>query len=151
MAVQTIVIGAENPILRNKTTRVPRVTKEVKALIRNLRDTCRAAEGLGLAAPQIGCAHRICVARIDDALSALINPTITWRSREIETAEEGCLSLPGVWVLVPRPTAVTVIYRDEKNIRQERRLSGLDARVIQHEIDHLDGILIVDFSTPLSR
>jgi len=104
------------------------------------------ALGIGLAATQLGVMHRLLVYRVDqDApLGVLVNPEIEWRGDEVETMEEGCLSLPGVGVDVERPVRVRVSARDEAGARLVVEASGLEARVIQHELDHLDGVLILD-------
>ena len=104
------------------------------------------ALGIGLAATQLGILHRVLVYRayVDDPITALVNPVIEWRSEELEVAEEGCLSLPGVHVEVERPAQVRVRARDETGRELEIEAEGLEARVIQHEVDHLDGVLILD-------
>ena len=104
------------------------------------------AYGIGLAATQIGVMHRLLVYRteMDGAVAALVNPVLEWASKEKETAEEGCLSLPGVSVEVERPVHVRVSAKDERGKPILVEASGLEARVIQHEMDHLDGILILD-------
>ncbi len=150
MAVLPIITGQGSPILRKKTMTVPKVTKDVLVLIRNMNDTTQAADGLGLAAPQVGVGQRICLARLHGRLTPLINPVITWKSATLETGEEGCLSLPGIYVPVTRSRSIVVRYLDGKGKEQERKLEGMDARVVQHEVDHLDGILIVDYVTSAS-
>jgi peptide deformylase len=104
------------------------------------------AIGIGLAATQLGVMHRVLVYRVDpDApLGVLVNPQIDWSGDELETMEEGCLSLPGVGVEVERPVHVRVSALDERGAPLTIEASGLEARVIQHEIDHLDGVLILD-------
>ena len=104
------------------------------------------ALGIGLAATQLGVMHRVLVYRVDpDApLGVLVNPEIEWRGEEVETLEEGCLSLPGVGVEVERPVHVRVRAQDENGAPLVVEASGLEARVIQHEVDHLDGVLILD-------
>ena len=104
------------------------------------------ALGVGLAATQIGILHRMLVYRAysDDPLTVLVNPELEWASDELETAEEGCLSLPGVHVEVERPAAVRVRAKDERGGDLRIEAEGLDARIIQHEMDHLDGVLILD-------
>lgn len=151
MAVLPIIIGATNPVLRKKTQKVERVTKELRSLIRDMRATVKDAEGLGLAAPQVGLSLRICLARIGDHMTALINPEITWKSDGTWTHEEGCLSLPGVTVEVERARTITVKYLDERGRAQERRLEEWEARIVQHEVDHLEGILIVDHVPPIGK
>ena len=104
------------------------------------------ALGIGLAAPQVGISHRVLVYRVepDSPTVALVNPKIEWSSRDEEILEEGCLSLPFVHVDVERPIAVLVNALDEHGDELVIEATGLEARVIQHEIDHLDGILILD-------
>jgi peptide deformylase len=140
-----IVTGEDKKILRTKTKRVPAVTKDVQKFLKDMEKATVAADGLGLAAPQVGSDLRMCVARINGRLTPLVNPEITWKSKATETAEEGCLSLPGVWVPVPRATEIVVKYQTARGDRKELKLSDMDARVVQHETDHLDGKLIVDY------
>ena len=104
------------------------------------------ALGVGLAAPQLGISQRLLVYRVgpDAPLVALANPEIEWASGEQETFEEGCLSIPGIHVDVERPLHVRVRAQDERGEGRTVEASGLEARVIQHEIDHLDGILMID-------
>ncbi len=144
MAVLNILTGEHHPILRKKTEKVPAVTKKILKLIRDMEQTMKAANGVGLAAPQVGLSLRICLGVVNDKITPLINPQITWKSEEIAIDEEGCLSLPGVWLTIPRSVTITLTYTDEKGRSQERQLSGFDARVVQHEVDHLDGVLITD-------
>ena len=144
MAILPIVTGKENPILHKKTNDVPTVTKNIRAFIADLEDTVQAAKGAGLAAPQVGRLERICLALIDGEMSVLINPHILWKSEETEVAEEGCLSLPDLWLQISRPTDIVVEYVSKNGKKREVKLSGFDARVVQHEVDHLDGILITD-------
>ncbi len=145
MAVLPIVTGTETPILRTKTTSVPQVSKEIKKLIRDMEDTVERAEGAGIAAPQVGRSERICLALLNSKMTPLINPQITWMSDETDVEEEGCLSLPGMkWIPVARSVEIVVTYLDEKGQPQERRLKNMNARVVQHEVDHLEGILITD-------
>lgn len=150
MAVRVIVTGEQSPVLRAKTQPVKRVTKEVLALVKDLEDTVAKADGLGLAAPQIGESTRVCVARFGGRMTPLIDPVITWRSEETDVAEEGCLSLPGLWRDVVRPVAIVLTYLNARGEEQERKLSGIDARVVQHEVDHLEGVLITDHPMPAS-
>jgi peptide deformylase len=104
------------------------------------------ALGIGLAATQLGVLHRVLVYRAysDDPLTALVNPVIEWSSEDLETLEEGCLSLPGVHVEVERPAQVRVRASDVEGKEIVVEAEGLEARVIQHEVDHLDGIMILD-------
>lgn len=146
MAILPIVIGADNPILRTNTRRVQKVTKALKKLIKDMIETMREASGVGLASPQVGRTERVCVAMIGGKVTALINPVITKRSKEIEIDQEGCLSLPNVWLMIPRHAEIALEYADINGKKQKRHISHFDARVVQHEVDHLDGVLIVDYA-----
>lgn len=145
MTALPIVKGENTEILRTKAQMVPRVTKEVLKLIKDMHNTVQKAEGLGLAAPQIGVSLRICLVMIHGKMTPMINPEILWFSEETMPMTEGCLSLPGIEVSVDRPVEVVIKYTDKKGQEQERRLHDLDAKVVQHEVDHLNGVLIVDY------
>lgn len=117
--------------------------REVEAMAILMKE----AVGIGLAATQVGTMHRVLVYAVDGGagpVRALVNPVVTWASRETEVAEEGCLSLPGVGVDVDRPVHVAVEARDARGEPVRVEASGLEARVIQHEVDHLDGVLILE-------
>ncbi len=135
-----------DPVLRATALPVERFDAPLKAEIEQMGELMHDALGVGLAATQLGVLHRVLVYRAfsDDPLTALVNPVLEWCSEELEVAEEGCLSLPGVHVEVERPARVRVRAQDEagKDLRVEAE--GLKARVIQHEIDHLEGVLILD-------
>lgn len=139
-----ILTGATHPVLRAVTVPVPKVTKNLLTLIKNMVETTVDAKGAGIAAPQVGRSERVCIAMIDKKLLPLINPEITWRGTRLETAEEGCLSLPEIWIHVTRPTDIVVKFLDLKGKPRELKLSDFNARVVQHEVDHLEGILITD-------
>jgi peptide deformylase len=111
------------------------------------------ALGIGLAAPQLGISQRLLVYRLgpDAPVVALANPEIEWSSEDADVLEEGCLSLPGVQMDVERPVHVRVRARDEEGDDRVIEASGLEARVIQHEMDHLDGVLILDRGTREQR
>lgn len=145
MAILPIQKGTDNPILRTKGAKVPSVTKAIKTLIRDMRETVKAENGAGLAAPQVGESLQLCLVLIEDKVIVLINPEIVWKSPETETEEEGCLSLPGLQVPVARSVSVTVKYLNEKGANEERKLAGFSARAVQHEMDHLNGVLIADY------
>jgi len=132
-----------DPILRQKARQVARITPEVRDLIDTMAETLREAQGLGLAAPQVGANVRVVVYDIGEGLQVLINPTISNRSGE-EVLEEGCLSLPNLHGEVARASSLTVKARDRQGKSIARQAVGLEARVIQHECDHLDGKLFVD-------
>lgn len=145
VTILTILTGADTPLLRKKTKPVTKLTKEILKLIKDMQDTVKDADGAGIAAPQLGRTERVCLALIAGKMIPLINPQITKRSDEKESAEEGCLSLPGIAVSVPRSTEISLKYLDAKGKPQERKLRDFDARVLQHEVDHLEGVLIVDY------
>jgi len=139
-----------SPVLRQRAHEVARYDDGVKALVADLYDTMRAAKGVGLAANQIGVARRVAVAAADDQEVVLVNPVIVEEDGE-ETAEEGCLSIPDIFADVSRPARVVVETTDETGQRKRVEGTGLFARAIQHEIDHLDGILFLDRIGPLKR
>ncbi len=135
-----------DPVLRAAALPVDRFDESLASEIEYMGDLMHDALGIGLAATQLGVLHRVLVYRAysDDPLTALVNPVIEWAAEELETLEEGCLSLPGVHVEVERPAQVRVRARDIAGKELVIEAEGLEARVIQHEIDHLDGILILD-------
>lgn len=143
-----------DPILREKAAPVTEVTRELKQLIADMFDTMYAEEGVGLAAPQVGTSERIIVVDPhleDSAPFALLNPEILDASKETEKNEEGCLSIPGVRDLVERSSRVRVRGLTPEGETREIDADGLLARILQHEIDHLDGILFFDRVSPLKR
>jgi peptide deformylase len=135
-----------DPILRTKALPIERFDDALRDEVRRMGALMDDALGVGLAAPQVGVSHRLLVYRVDSEspVVALVNPQIEWSSRDEELAEEGCLSIPFVHVDVERPVAVLVRARDERGDEMVIEATGLEARVIQHEIDHLDGVLILD-------
>jgi peptide deformylase len=135
-----------DPVLRAVAVPVERFDEDLEREAESMGRLMHDALGVGLAATQLGILHRLLVyqAYVDDPLTVLVNPEIEWRSEEVELAEEGCLSLPGVHVEVERAAAVRVRARDAAGAQIEVDAEGLEARVIQHEIDHLDGILVLD-------
>jgi peptide deformylase len=135
-----------DPALRAEALPVERFDEALAQEAERMGQLMHDALGVGLAATQLGVLHRVLVyqAYSDDPLRVLVNPEILWRSDELESAEEGCLSLPGVHVQVERAAAVKVRASDERGDEVEVEAEGLEARVIQHEIDHLDGILVLD-------
>jgi peptide deformylase len=135
-----------DPVLRSRARPVDVFDAALADEVRRMGELMDDALGIGLAATQLGVMHRVLVYRVDqDApLGVLINPDIEWSGDEAETLEEGCLSLPGVGVEVERPIRVRVRAQDETGAPLTVEASGLEARVIQHEVDHLDGVLILD-------
>jgi len=135
-----------DPVLRASALPVERFDEPLKAEVERMGELMHDALGVGLAATQLGVLHRVLVYRVDpeDPLTALVNPVLEWASEELEIGEEGCLSLPGVHVEVERPAQVKVRASDPAGRELRIEAEGLQARVIQHEIDHLDGRLILD-------
>jgi peptide deformylase len=135
-----------DPVLRASALPVERFDEALQREVQRMGALMHDALGVGLAATQLGVLHRVLVYRAfpEDPLTALVNPVIEWSSDEREAAEEGCLSLPGVHVEVERASRVRVRARDERGEELEVEAEGLTARVIQHEVDHLDGVLILD-------
>ncbi len=138
------IITIENPILRQKAKRVTRFDASIKRLVEDLIDTMHAANGVGLAAPQIAQSLRVLVAEYEGRQEALINPEIVKASGE-QIGSEGCLSIPGyVGENIKRSMMVVVKGRDVHGKEIRVRADGFFARILQHEIDHLDGILYLD-------
>ena len=142
-----------DPVLRATALPVERFDEMLKAEIERMGELMHDALGVGLAATQLGVLHRVLVYRAypEDPLTALVNPVLEWQSDELEPAEEGCLSLPGVHVEVERHARVRVRAQDQDGKGIEIEAEGLPARVIQHEIDHLNGVLFVDYLSKLKR
>jgi peptide deformylase len=145
-AALTFVRRFGDPILKSRATPVDTFDRSTAEQVRRMAGLMADAMGVGLAAPQLGISQRLLVYRVgpDAPLVALANPEIEWASGETETFEEGCLSIPGIHVEVERPLHVRVRAQDERGQGRTVEASGLEARVIQHEIDHLDGILMID-------
>src|SRR4051794_16143279 len=135
-----------DPSLRSKALEVTRFDDALVEELRRMGQLMDDAIGLGLAATQVGVMHRVLVYRVgqDAPLVAVVNPMLEWVSEEQEAAEEGCLSLPGVAVDVERPVHARISAQDGRGERILIEASGLEARVLQHEMDHLDGVLIID-------
>ena len=149
MAVLDIrVLG--DPILRERTAPTPAVTEDVRVLVENMFETMYAAEGIGLAAPQVGRSERVFVMDVDENPLALINPEIVQKEGS-ERAEEGCLSIPEIFGDVERATRVVARAIDLEGKPFEVEMTGLAARCIQHELDHLDGKLFIDYMSLIKR
>jgi peptide deformylase len=135
-----------DPVLRAGAVVVDRFDEDLRREIERMGELMHDALGIGLAANQIGILHRVLVYRTDPEheITALVNPVLEWSSEELEIAEEGCLSLPGVHIEVERPVRVRVRARDGEGKEVAIDAEGLEARVIQHELDHLEGVLILD-------
>jgi peptide deformylase len=142
-----------DPVLRTRARPVERFDDALRAEIERMGHLMDDALGVGLAATQVGILHRLLVYRVQQQtpVAALINPEIEWMGKETETMEEGCLSLPSVLVDVDRAIHLRVRALDENGEPIVIEASGLEARVIQHEMDHLDGKLILDRTTREQR
>ena len=138
-----------DPVLRTKARPVERFDDTLRTEVDRMGVLMNDAIGVGLAAPQVGVSHRLLVYRVepDSPVQVLVNPEIEWSSKDKDWLEEGCLSLPGVHVEVERPIHVRVAAQDAHGDAITVEASGLEARVIQHEVDHLDGVLILDRTT----
>lgn len=145
---QLHVLGS--PVLRQHSSEVKTVNDEVRRLVQDLYETMDAARGVGLAANQIGVARRVAVVDADGDRFVMIDPTIIETEGEA-TAEEGCLSIPDIYGDVTRPERVVVEALDLDGNRYRKDATGLKARAIQHEIDHLDGILFLDHLSLIRR
>jgi peptide deformylase len=142
-----------DPVLKSRAARVDRFDHGLQDQIDRMTSLMHDALGIGLAAPQIGVSQQLLVYRVgpDGPVIPLVNPEIEWSSDDAEPAEEGCLSIPGILVDVERPVYVRVRAQDENGDDRTVEASGLEARVIQHEVDHLNGVLILDRTTKDQR
>jgi peptide deformylase len=140
-----------DPILRQATKPVAEITPDLMKLMDDMFETMYHARGIGLAAPQVGRLERLAVIDLGDDPFAIINPIIDSASAAREKGEEGCLSIPDIYADVERPKGVTVIAMDRDGEVYEREATGLMARCLQHEIDHLDGKLFLDYLSMLKR
>lgn len=146
---QIRVIG--DPVLRERAHEVTSFDRSLRKLARRMIKVMHDAPGVGLAAPQVGVLERVLVYDVGDDPQVLVNPELEVLSDQRETADEGCLSVPGVTMPVERATRVRVRARDARGAAVDLVAEGLEARVIQHEVDHLDGVLIVDRTTREAR
>lgn len=155
MSLLPIVIAPDRR-LKTPCRPVERIDESVCTLLQNMLETMYAAPGIGLAAPQVGSDLRLIVVDVaregeEPRPYCMVNPKITWASDDRIVMNEGCLSLPEIFVDVERPDKVRVAYQDENGDGHEIDADGLFARCIQHEIDHLDGILHVDYLSRIKR
>lgn len=156
MSVREIVLMGD-PVLREVAEEVEAFDDGLRALIRDMFETMYHAEGIGLAAPQIGISSRVLVIDLrredeyDDEQIALVNPRLTWQSDDLKKQSEGCLSIPGLEEVVERPAEVRVEGKDPEGNPVSLAADDLLARALQHEIDHLDGVLFLDRVSPLKR
>jgi len=139
-----IIIGEKNKNLRQKSKPVENLNREIRDLIAKMREIMRKNNGAGLAAVQIGMPLRIIVCEINDKFYAFINPEIVNFSKETTIIEEGCLSLPGFYGEVERPKKITLKAITPEGKKTKIKVFGLLARIIHHELDHLEGILFTD-------
>ena len=156
MTIRDIVLLGEE-VLRTKGVEIAEFDDELQALVADMWETMYHAEGIGLAAPQIGVSVRLCVVDVgveddpDAGRFAIVNPVVSDAGKKVDKAPEGCLSIPGLEEVVSRPARVTVTGFDPAGEPIEIHAEGLMARALQHEIDHLDGILFIDRVSPLKR
>jgi len=148
------ILTLPNPILRKKSAKIELKkigARELKSLIASLTKTMVKTDGVGLAAPQIGKSIRLVLINSKDGAFCLINPKINKKSWARELGQEGCLSVPGVFGQVKRHKKITLTYFNQAGKKIKLTAAGMMARVIQHEIDHLDGILFIDKATELEN
>ncbi|MES2471366.1 MAG: peptide deformylase [Pseudomonadota bacterium] len=150
------ILTAPDPRLQAVSMDVEKVDADIRTLIEDMTDSMYAAEGIGLAAIQIGVAKRILVIDLDQKEGnrnprAFINPKITWASEEMAVFEEGCLSVPEIWDDVERPARIKAEYLDADGKLQTLEADGLLATCLQHEMDHLNGVLFIDHLSRLKK
>ena len=149
MALIPIEKGAKNEILRTVSSPVQKFDKKLRKFAKDMRETMFKANGIGIAAPQVGVNSRCFLALLDvntkhERVVFMANPEIVWKSEEMEEQEEGCLSLPGKYAPVSRHLKLQVYFFDLDGVRQSLELEDLNARIIQHEYDHIEGGLYID-------
>lgn len=149
MATIPVEKGTDNTILRTVSKPVSQFTAELKAFADKMTKTMHAENGVGIAAPQCGRNIRMAIVMLNpgeknEIIFPIVNPVIVERSEETEDGEEGCLSLPGVWGKVSRASHIVLRYKTIRGQEQTLVLEHFNARIIQHEIDHLDGVLFID-------
>jgi len=150
------ILTAPDPRLQAVSTDVEHVTAETRTLIDDMAESMYAADGIGLAAVQIGVPKRVIVIDLDQKEGkknprAFINPKITWVSEEMAVFEEGCLSVPEIWDDVERPARIKAEYLDRDGNKQLLEADGMLATCLQHEMDHLNGMLFIDHLSRLKR
>jgi peptide deformylase len=155
MAIRPI-IEAPDPRLKTVSTAVEKVDDEIRRLVADMFESMYEADGIGLAAIQIGVPKRVIVMDLDQKDGrndprAYINPKITWRSEEMATFEEGCLSVPEMYEEVERPARIKAEFLDKDGAKHEIEADGMLATCLQHEMDHLEGILFIDHLSRLKR
>jgi len=149
MSKLKVEIGRDNPLLRGKSRVIRKIDKSILKLVKDMEETMEVENGCGLAAPQVGQAIRLIVVKLNQSTDqeldmAMVNPEIIFRSEETYIDTEGCLSLPEYFDEVERNMDIIVKFMDLKGREQMLKLTELNARVVQHEVDHLEGILFSD-------
>lgn len=144
MQTENNIIGARAKILHERMPEVAKPTPEIRQLVKRMKKIMEKADGIGLAANQVGLPLRLFVAKVDKKFYAVLNPEIVKTSKEKDVVEEGCLSVPGFWGPVERAKGLTLRGLDPYGRKIEIKAKGLLARVFQHEVDHLNGILFID-------
>lgn len=139
-----IETGTENEVLRQVAQEVSEITDDIRVLAHKMQKVMHVEKGVGLAAPQVGCSLRLIIVTIGDLEIPMVNPEIKSFSAESKEDEEGCLSLPGQFFPVARAKKITVSFQTLEGTKKILHLSDFDARVVQHEVDHLNGVLFVD-------
>ncbi len=146
------VLTVPDARLRIKAKPVFVVDDMIKSVLNDMVETMHAEDGIGLAAPQVGISLRLVVISLDgETIYKMVNPEITWRSNEERTCNEGCLSVPEQNAEIKRPKAIKMTYLDENGVKQSIESDDLLATCIQHEIDHLNGKLYIDYLSSLKR
>ncbi|BAL80981.1 peptide deformylase [Caldisericum exile] len=142
-----------HPVLRKTAKKLTKVNKDIEKIINEMFRTMRqnTPRGIGLAATQVGVTYSFFVYELEDDKGVVVNPEILERRKETEKEEEGCLSVPGVYGIVERPQEIVVRYMDLDGSVHEEILNGLKARVFQHEIDHLNGIIFTDYIDSIEK
>jgi len=149
MALLTMERGKDNQILRTVSRKIAKIDRKLVKFAEDMKLTMDHEKGIGLAAPQVGVNERVVVCKFNhdtphELIIPMINPVIGKKSEAMVLSEEGCLSLPGQYDSIARHASVTVKYQDVKGRENVLKLSGLNARIVQHEVDHIDGKLFID-------
>ncbi len=145
------ILQEPDPRLRHASLTVGQVDATIVQHLADMLETMYASEGIGLAAPQVNLPHRLVVLDVGDGPLKMVNPVILWQSSNQCVSQEGCLSVPDYYSRVRRPDQVRICYLDEHGASIERTFTGLSATCIQHEIDHLDGILFIDHLSAMEQ
>jgi peptide deformylase len=138
------IVKIPNPVLKKKSSEVKEISEEVRKLVSEMIEAMSLDGGVGLAAPQIGESKRIIVVQMEEGPKAFFNPRIVWKSREKNIMEEGCLSVPGIRLEIKRNNEIELESMTEEKQKSRQKYSGYIARIFQHEIDHINGILFTE-------